>query len=113
MWSAPSSNFDNASFNLYGLEPSITFIGDQIRVRIQWRDREGATRFESLTGEEILNWRVPANSRLITISNFSGAKVGMSWLTGDGVAHLPIESAATLESAAKPRADISVIQPRT
>jgi len=113
MWSAPSSNFDNASFNLYGLEPSITFIGDQIRVRIQWRDREGATRFESLTGEEILNWRVPANSRLITISNFSGAKVGMSWLTGDGVAHLPIESAATLERAAKPRADISVIQPRT
>ena len=113
MWSTPSSSFDSASFNIYGLEPSITFIGDQIRVRIQWRDRQGKALSESLTGEEILNWRVPANSRLITISNLSSAKVGMSWLTADGVTHLPIESAATLESAAKPRADISVIQPRT
>lgn len=113
MWSSPSSSFGSASFNIYGLEPNITFIGDQIRARIQWRDREGETRSESLTGEEILNWRIPPNSRLITISNLSNAKVGMSWLTSDGVTHLPIESAATLESAAKPRADISVIQPRT
>lgn len=113
MWSSPSSSFDSASFNIYGLEPSITFIGEQIRARIQWRNREGETRSESLTGEEILNWRIPPNSRLITISNLSNSKVGMSWLTSDGVTHLPIESAATLESAAKPRADISVIQPRT
>lgn len=113
MWSAPSKSFDNASFNIYGLEPVITLIGEQIRVRVQWRNREGRTAIENLTGEEILNWRVPSNARLITISNLSGAKLGMSWLTSDGVTHLPIESAATLESAAKPRADISVIQPRT
>ncbi len=113
MWSAPSPSFENASFNIYGLEPSITFLGDQIRARIQWRSRDGKSFSENLSGEEILNWRVPANTRLITISNISGARAGMSWLTSDGVTHLPIESAATLESAARPRADISVIQPRT
>ncbi len=113
MWSAPSTSFENASFNIYGLEPSITFLGDQIRARIQWRSRDGKSFSENLSGEEILNWRVPANTRLITISNISGARAGMSWLTSDGVTHLPIESAATLESAARPRADISVIQPRT
>ena len=113
IWSAPSPSFENASFNIYGLEPSITFLGDQIRARIQWRSRDGKSFSENLSGEEILNWRVPANTRLITISNISGARAGMSWLTSDGVTHLPIESAATLESAARPRADISVIQPRT
>lgn len=113
MWSAPSPSFENASFNIYGLEPSITFLGDQIRARVQWRSRDGNSFSENLSGEEILNWRVPANTRLITISNISGARAGMSWLTSDGVTHLPIESAATLESAARPRADISVIQPRT
>jgi hypothetical protein len=113
MWSAPSPAFENASFNIYGLEPSITFVGDVIRARIQWRSRDGESFTENLSGEEILNWRVPANTRLITISNLSSARAGMSWLTSDGVTHLPIESAATLESAARPRADISVIQPRT
>lgn len=113
MWSVPAPSFENASFNIYGLEPSITFIGDQIRVRIQWRNRDGRSFTENLSGEEILNWRVPANTRLITISNLSDARAGMSWLTSDGITHLPIESAATLESAARPRADISVIQPRT
>ena len=118
MWSAPSPAFDNVSFNIYGLEPSITFLGDEIRARIQWRSRDGKSFTENLSGEEILNWRVPANTRLITISNLSGSnlsgtRAGMSWLTSDGVAHIPIESAATLESAARPRADISVIQPRT
>ena len=113
MWSVPSPAFENASFNIYGLEPSITFVGDEIRARIQWRSRDGESFTENLSGEEILNWRVPTNTRLITISNLSGARAGMSWLTSDGVTHLPIESAATLESAARPRADISVIQPRT
>jgi len=113
MWSAPSPAFENASFNIYGLEPSITFVGDVIRARIQWRSRDGESFTENLSGAEILNWRVPANTRLITISNLSSARAGMSWLTSDGVTHLPIESAATLESAARPRADISVIQPRT
>ncbi|MFZ9879462.1 MAG: hypothetical protein ACO3E6_04730, partial [Candidatus Nanopelagicaceae bacterium] len=70
-------------------------------------------RAESLIGREILNWRVPANTRLISFTNLSGAQMGMSWLTQDGVAHVPIESAASLESAARPLSDISVIQPKT
>lgn len=113
MWSVPSPKFVTASFNIYGLEPTITMVGEEIRVRIQWRNRSGEIRAESLIGREILNWRVPANTRLISFTNLSGAQMGMSWLTQDGVAHVPIESAASLESAARPLSDISVIQPKT
>ncbi len=113
MWSSASPSFDRVSFNIYGLEPLVTFVGDQIKVAIEWRDRNGKVRRNSLIGEEIVNWRVPANARLISISTRSEVSAGMSWLTSDGVAHLPIESSASLESAARPRADIAVIQPRS
>jgi hypothetical protein len=113
MWSAASPAIENVSFNIYGLEPIVTFIGDQIRVSIQWRDKTGKVRRSSLIGQEIMNWRVPENARLITISSRTEVSAGMSWITADGVAHLPIASSATLESAARPRADISVIQPRS
>lgn len=113
MWSSASPTFENVSFNIYGLEPIITFVGDDIRVSIQWSDKEGKARRSSLIGQEIVNWRVPANARLITISSRSPIRAGMSWITNDGVTHLPIASSATLESATKPRADIAVIQPRS
>lgn len=113
MWSSASPSFEGVSFNIYGLEPLVTFLGDQIRVSIQWRDRTGKVQRSSLIGQEIVNWRVPANARLINISSRSEVSAGMSWITNDGVAHLPIASSATLESAARPRADIAVIQPRS
>jgi hypothetical protein len=113
MWNSATPTFESVSFNIYGLEPQISFIGEEIRLSIQWRDRTGKTKRSSLQGQEILNWRVPANARLITISSRSEVSAGMSWITNDGVAHLPIASSATLESAARPRADIGVIQPRS
>ena len=75
MWSVPSPKFVTASFNIYGLEPTITMVGEEIRVRIQWRNRSGEIRAESLIGREILNWRVPANTRLISFTNLSGAQM--------------------------------------
>jgi hypothetical protein len=113
MWNSATPSFKDVSFNIYGLEPQITFLGEQIRASIQWRDRTGKTRRSSIEGQEIINWRVPANARLINISSRTEVSAGMSWITNDGVAHIPIASAASLESAARPRADIAVIQPRS
>lgn len=113
MWNSAAPRLENVSFNIYGLEPQITFMGEQIRVSIQWRDRAGKTKRSTLTGQEIVNWKVPANARLITITSRTDVSAGMSWITNDGVAHLPISTSATLESAARPRADIAVIQPRS
>lgn len=111
MWSAAAPAFDKVSFNIYGLEPVITFVGDQVTAEVEWRLRDGKVNRKTLVGQEIVNWKVPANTRLLTISNQSQANVGMSWASADGVTSQPIYSAATLESAARPVADISVIQP--
>lgn len=113
MWIPAVSSFEQVSFNLYGLEPVITFVGEQIDVRIKYQLRTGKSGEATLTGAEIRNWKVPAESRLIEIENRSGTRAGMSWLTSDGVAYLPVAPASTLESAPRPIADISVIQSRT
>jgi hypothetical protein len=112
MWSTPVQSFGTVSLNLYGLEPTFSFVSERILIDIAWRDNRGKSGVKTLIGEEIVNWKVPANTRLITVTNRSGSAGGMSWVTADGVTHLPIALSTNLESATKPIADIAVIQPK-
>jgi len=94
------------------LEPIMSFAADRIQIDVSWRDNRGKSDSKTLIGEEIVNWRVPANTRVITIINRSGAVGSMTWSTRDGVTHLPISSSTNLESATKPIPDIAVILPQ-
>mgnify|MGYP000618876795 FL=1 len=111
-WSAPSQSFNSVTFNIYGLEPVISFVGERVILSLVWRDRQGKSNSELIRGDEIVNWRVPPNARLLTISSASPVVAAMSWISGDGVARLGIAPSTNLESATKPVADIAVIQPR-
>ena len=111
MWSAPSQSFGSVSMNLYGLEPRVTFVAERIQVNVNWRNNRGKQFSRNLLGEEVLSWKVPANTRLITFTNLSGAKAAMNWISRDGVTHLLLASGASMESASKPIPDIAVIQP--
>jgi hypothetical protein len=112
MWSAPVQTFGTVSFNVYGLEPTFSFVGERIQIDVAWKDYRGKSGSKTLIGEEIVNWKVPANTRLISILNRTGSVGAMSWITRDGVTHLPITLSTNLESATKPIADIAVIQPK-
>ena len=111
-WSAPSRSFNTVTFNIYGLEPVMSFVGERIILSIAWRDRQGRGNSELIRGDEIVNWRVPPNARLMTINSTNPVVAAMSWKSGDGVARLGIAPSTNLESATKPVADIAVIQPR-
>lgn len=112
IWSSPSDAFNTVSFNLYGLEPLLTFVGERVLVSLNWKDREGRSYSKLLQGDEIVNWKAPPNIRLLTISSANSVRAAMSWISGDGVARLGISPSTNLESATKPIADIAVIQPR-
>lgn len=112
MWSSASQSFGTVSFNLYGLEPTLSFVGERVLVDVTWRDNQGKSSSKSIRGEEIVNWKVPTGVRLMTIVNRSGALAGMSWISRDGVTHLSVVQSTNLESATKPIADVAVIQPR-
>ena len=112
-WSVATPNFNSLEFNLYGLEPTITLVGERVAVLAEWRKRDGSRDSRVLTGDEIVNWKVPANVRTVRLVNRGTVSSGMTWVTGDGIASMVINSAATLESAVRPVTDISVIQSRT
>lgn len=112
MWSSGTRAFGTVSFNLYGLEPSFSFVGERIQIDLSWRTNTGKNGTKTLIGEEIVNWTAPSNLRLLTITNRSGAEGSLTWITNDGVTHLPISPSTNLESATKPIADVKVIQPQ-
>lgn len=112
MWSSGSQPFGTVSFNVYGLEPNFTFVGERIQMELSWRTNNGKNGSKTLIGEEIVNWTAPSNLRLVTITNRSGAVGSLTWITSDGVTHLPLSPSTNLESATKPIADAKVIQPQ-
>lgn len=112
MWSSGSQPFGSVSFNVYGLEPNFTFVGERIQIELSWRTNNGKNGSKTLIGEEIVNWTAPSNLRLVTITNRSGAVGSLTWITSDGVTHLPLSPSTNLESATKPIADAKVIQPQ-
>lgn len=112
MWSSSTQPFGKVSFNLYGLEPRFTFVGERIQVEVSWRTNNGKRDSKTLVGEEIVSWKAPPNLRLVSITNRSGAVGSLTWMSKDGVTHLPLNPGTTLESATKPLADVTVIQPK-
>jgi hypothetical protein len=113
VWSTPGIPFQQIGFNLYGLEPAVTLIGEKIDVTVEIRTRDGKKVTKNLAGDEIVNWKFPANTRLVKMINRTQASGAISWVSNDGITSLALNPAASLESAAKPIADISVIQSRT
>jgi len=111
-WHSANTPFQNATFNLYGLQPTITFIGKKISVAAEWKDNRGKVSKATLKGDEIINWKVPANTRLVRLTSFTGTSAAMTWSTQDGIATLGITNGSALSSSTRPIAEISVIQPR-
>lgn len=108
-WSAPAVAIQNFSINVGGLEPIITFVAKAIRVEVEITSRTGKRSVKRLTGSEILNWKVPANSRRIAISSTDPIHSGMSWSTGDGFTSMVLNPGTELERSSTPIFDIDAL----
>jgi hypothetical protein len=111
-WSIPAIPLNEIGFNLYGLEPILTLVGEKIDATIEIKTRDGKNITKNLAGDEIVNWQFPENVRLVRIINRTQVRGAMTWISNDGLTHLALNQAASLESAIRPVADISVIQSR-
>ena len=112
-WSSSAAELEEIGFNLYGLEPFLTIVGDEIDATVEIKTREGKEITKNLSGQEIVNWKIPSNSRLVKVVNRTASSAALSWVSSDGITSLPLNRAAALESAARPIADIAVIQSRS
>lgn len=108
-WSSPALELSSFSFNVGGLEPTVTLVSKAIRVEAQVTSRNGKKRSEQLTGSEILNWKVPANSRMITLSSVDPIHIGMSWSSSDGFTSVALNPGTELERSSAPVFDIGAL----
>ena len=112
VWSTPTPELTPMSIAVTGLSPLITFAGDSISVKVQAKLINGKTVSKVIKGSDIATWRVPANSRSITIISsskavFAGALVASS----NGYGFIPIQSGSTLTRVEVPNSNIRVLNP--
>ena len=112
VWSTPTPELTPMSIAVTGLSPLITFAGDSISVKVQAKLINVKTVSKVIKGSDIATWRVPANSRSITIISsskavFAGALVASS----NGYGFIPIQSGSTLTRVEVPNSNIRVLNP--
>lgn len=108
-FSTPSLAVDSYSFNAGGLEPILSFVATAIRVNIEIVSRNGGIRNELLTGSEIVNWRVPSNSRRVSISSAAPIQIAATWSSSDGFTSLPLNPGTERERSSTPTFDINAL----
>lgn len=108
-WSAPAVAIQNFTVNVGGLEPVVTFVAKAIRVDVEITSRTGKRSVKRLNGSEILNWKVPANSRRVAITSAAPVHIGMSWSTADGFTSMALNPGTELERSSMPIFDIDAL----
>ena len=108
-WSTPSLALDSYQFNVGGLEPIITLAGRAIRSEIEYRSRTGKTSRKRLNGSEIITWKVPPNTRRITITNLDPVYMAATWASADGFTSMALNPGTELERSSTPTFDIDAL----
>lgn len=112
-WSTPSGNLIKASINIDGLEPNLALAGSSIDVNIKWTDFRNKSFIKTIHASDLINWKVPANTRLIEVTSLRTSVplegAGFVWGSTGGIAFLPLKTGSILESSSLPISNISVI----
>lgn len=111
-FSTPSVALTSYQFNVGGLEPILSFAAKAIRLDIEFAMRSGKVQRERLTGAEILNWRVPENTRRISITSAYPVHMAATWSSADGFTSVPLNPGTELERSSTPTFDIDALVDR-
>ena len=112
VWSTPTLPLTPLTLAITGLSPLIAFAGDSISVKVEAKLINGKTVTAFIKGSDIATWRVPANSRSITIvstskESYAGALVA----SANGYGFIPVQAGSVLTKVEIPNSNIRVLNP--
>lgn len=112
VWSTAAPELVPLTIAITGLDPAISFVGDNINVSIDLTLTNGKVVRQNVKGSDIANWRVPDNVRSFTIvkvgaGTFAGALVS----SVNGYGYFPIASGSLLTKIEVPDSNIRVLNP--
>ena len=109
-WATPAQGISNFIFNVGGLEPILTLVGDQIEARVETNSRDGKRQVQIIRGEEMVNWKIPPNTRIVNISTLGTLLyLGASWSTSDGFTSIALNPGTELERSTTPIFDLDAL----
>ena len=112
VWSTATPPLTPMSIAVTGLSPLIAFAGDSISVKVQTKLINGKTLSKVIKGSDIATWRVPENSRSITIvSTSKGVFAGALIASSNGYGFIPIQNGSALTRVEVPNSNIRVLNP--
>ena len=112
VWSTATPPLTSMSIAVTGLSPLIAFAGDSISVKVQAKLINGKTLSKVIKGSDIATWRVPENSRSITIvSSSKGVFAGALIASSNGYGFIPIQNGSALTRVEVPNSNIRVLNP--
>jgi hypothetical protein len=112
VWSTATPPLTPMSIAVTGLSPLIAFAGDSISVKVQAKLINGKTVSKEIKGSDIATWRVPENSRSITIiSSSKGVFAGALIASSNGYGFIPIQNGSALTRVEVPNSNIRVLNP--
>ena len=112
VWSTATPTLAPMSIAVTGLSPLIAFAGDSISVKVQAKLINGKTVSKVIKGSDIATWRVPENSRSITIiSSSKGVFAGALIASSNGYGFIPIQNGSALTRVEVPNSNIRVLNP--
>jgi hypothetical protein len=112
VWSTAAPELVPLTMAITGLDPAISFVGDNINVSIDLTLTNGKVVRQNVKGSDIANWRVPDNVRSFTIvkvgaGTFAGALVSSI----NGYGYFPIAAGSLLTKIEVPDSNIRVLNP--
>lgn len=112
VWSTATPPLTPMSLAVTGLSPLIAFAGDSISVKVQAKLVNGKTVSKTIEGSDIATWRLPANSRSMTITSTSEAVyAGALIASSNGYGFIPIQNGSALTRVEVPNSNIRVLNP--
>jgi len=110
LWNIASTQIAPMSVGVSGLEPTLTFTGNQIRVTVESHLDNGRVSVQTIKGTDIVSWKVKSGTRSIKIISSSPGVYGSGLVTSaNGIGTFPLTPGSLLSRVAIPSSNISVI----
>jgi len=112
VWSTATAALTPLTLAVTGLSPLIVFAGDSISVRVESKLVNGKTISAAIKGSDIATWRVPDNSRSITIVSTSKDTFAAALVSSEnGYGFIPVQAGSVLTKVEIPNSNIRVLNP--
>jgi len=112
VWSTAAPELTALTMAITGLNPLISFVGDDINVSVDVTLINGKVIQRKIQGSDIATWQVPESARSVSITKFGKATYAGALVTSvNGYGYIPMIQGSPLRKVEIPDSNIRVLNP--